>query len=209
MSRLLPATLLLLLTVVPVLAHASDPSVTRAPPPGHGPNRAPELDSPSRDAQTGALLTLLRAPHPQVDGFHLRRIGPDVNTLLVEFATAPGPDMQIRLRALAWLEHFPSHQSRQVLLETLRASDSAVPTRRVCLRALAYAFGSEMLPVVRDHLQDRNLYIREAAAYALGDIDDRRVRDILTDHMGRERELTVRDAALASLRRVAEREARR
>jgi HEAT repeat protein len=65
------------------------------------------------------------------------------------------------------------------------------------------------LPVVRDHLQDRNLYIREAAAYALGDIDDRRVRDILTDHMGRERELTVRDAALASLRRVAEREARR
>lgn len=195
--RQLLAAFVLVLLAVPHLA------VAREPPASH------DLDTPSRDAQTGALLTLLRAPHPQVDGFHLRRIGPDVNTILVEFATAAGSDMQTRLRALAWLQHFPSHTSRQVLLETLRASEAPVPTKRVCLRALAFAFGAEMLPTVRDHLQDRNLYVREAAAYALGDIDDRRVRDILTDHMVRERELTVRDAALASLRKLAERDARR
>lgn len=167
------------------------------------------IDAPSREAQTGALMSLLHAPHPEIDGFHLRRIGPDVAALLVEFATDPRAVAQVRLRSLAWMQYFPSHQTRMVLMEVLRARESNVPSRRVVLRALAVAFGAEMLPTVRDHLLDPNLWVREAAAYALGDIDDRRVRDILIDHMERERDLTVKDAALASLRRIATRDAAR
>ncbi len=194
LPRLLAAACLLALAL-PVASVAAEHASVEAP--------------PSRDAQAGALMTLLRAPHPQVDAFHLKRIGPDVNTLLVEFTTATHSDMQVRLRSMAWLAYFPSHQTRQVLLETLRARDAVVPARRVCLRALATAFGSEMLPIVRDHLQDRNLFVREAAAYALGDIDDRRVHEILSDHLAREPELTVRDAALSSLRRIAARGAQK
>lgn len=193
LSRLLSAACLLALVLPPVAGVAAERAEAEAP--------------PSRDAQAGALMTLLRAPHPQVDAFHLKRIGPDINTLLVEFATATHSDLQVRLRSLAWLAYFPSHQSRQVLLETLRARDAVVPAKRVCLRALATAFGAEMLPIERDYLQDRNLFVREAAAYALGDIDDRRVNEILSDHLGREPEFTVRDAALSSLRRIAARNA--
>lgn len=165
---------------------------------------------PSREAQRGALVTVLDAPHPQVDGFHLRRIGPDVGALLVEFATQPRPtsvqDQQRRLRALAWLQHLPSPQSRAVLLETWRARESDVPTRRVALRALAAGFGVEALPLVREALTDRNVWIREAAAFAAGDIDDRRVQAIVADALEREPELTVRDALMASLQAVARRD---
>jgi hypothetical protein len=165
---------------------------------------------PSRDAQRGALLTVLDAPHPQVDAFHLRRMGPEIGTLLVEFATMPRPasaqDHQRRLRSLAWLQYLPSAQSRAVLLEVWRARDSDVATRRVALRALAAGFGAEALPLVREALTDRNLWIREAAAFAAGDIDDRRVQGIVADALEREPELAVRDALMASLQAVARRE---
>ncbi len=169
------------------------------------PNRNREL--PSRAVQAGALTSLLHAPEAQISALTLRRIGPDVADLLVEYATAAGQDMQVRLRSLAWLQYFPGPQAKAVLLETLRAQETPVSARRVCLRALALAFGSEMVPTVRDSLQDRNVFIREAAALALGDIDDRRVPDILTDHLQREQQLAVRDAIMGSLRKLAERHA--
>ncbi|MFZ4577059.1 MAG: HEAT repeat domain-containing protein [Myxococcota bacterium] len=172
--------------------------------------QAPSIEPPpSRSAQTGAVLALLQAPHPKVEARHLQRIGPDVNTILVEFATSTTAEPPVRLRAMAWLQHFPTPQTRAVLLDILRARDARVTEKRICLRALSAAFGVEVLPVVREHLESRNPLVREAAALALGDIDDLRVREILMDHVDREKDATVRDAVMASLQRIEDREAAR
>ena len=162
---------------------------------------------PSRAAQTSSLDMLLRAPHPQMTALQLRRIGPDVDALLVEFATAPEAGAAVRMRALAWLQYFPTPQSKAVLLESLRARGVSVPVQRVVLRALAVGFGVDALEVVREFLHARNLYLREAAAYALGDIDDSRVPGILNDSMASEPEVAVRDAIAASLQRLSRRHA--
>jgi len=167
---------------------------------------------PSRALQTGALLALLRAPHPEVRQVHLHRIGPDVNAILIEFGTSVpgrGVEPQVRLRALSWLQHFATPATRAVLFELARDRKTDVPARRIALRGLALAFGVEALAVLRDALQDRNLYVREAAAYGLGDIDDRRVAGILGDHLQREPELAVRDAAATSLQRAIAADRRR
>ncbi len=160
-----------------------------------------------RHVQAGALMTLLKAPHPQIQGPALARIGPDVPALLVEYATSIDQPVGVRLRALSWLQWFPESQSKAVMLEQLRARNVDVRTIRVCLRALAVAFGSEMLPTEREYLEHKDAHVREAAAYALGDIEDRRVRDVLVAHLDRERDIAVRDAIMAALKRVAAREA--
>jgi len=164
-------------------------------------------EPPSRTVQVGSLETLLNAPHPRVTALQLRRIGPDVAALLVEFATAPTSTQPVRMRALAWLQHFASPQSKAVLLEALRARDANIPVQRVVLRALASGFGVDVIDIVREYLHHGNLYIREAAAYAMGDIDDRRVPGILNDCLGREPEAAVRDAMSASLQRLGRRQA--
>lgn len=161
-------------------------------------------ERPSRTAQASVVRALLAAPHPRVDGEALRRIGPDVHALLVEHAAGEGQS-QLRLRALGWLTYFPGPTSRAVLMEALRARDASRPVKRAVLRALPGAMGPACLEVVREHLQDRDLFVREAAAYALGDLDDRRVRAILVDRLGREPELAVRDALTASIAKVDER----
>ncbi len=167
--------------------------------------RASADERPGRDAQTSALMQLLRAPHPKVDGPALARLGADVPAILIELATAVGGEIAIRQRALAWLQYFPNGSSRAVLMEALRARGASVGTVRVVLRALAVGFGVEALAVLSEHLLHKNVYIREAAAYALGDLDDRRVPDILEDQLEREDELAVRDAIEASLHRIAKR----
>ncbi len=172
----------------------------------HDASAAEPRTSTPRHLQAGTLLNLLSAPHPQVDGRALHKIGPDINDLLVEYATDIHASAVVRMRSLAWLQYFPTVQTRAVLMETLNARETFVPTLRVVLRALAYAFGSEVLPVVREHLKHRDLYVREAAAYALGDIRDRRVRDILVDHLQREPELAVRDACVSALKQQESRQ---
>lgn len=165
--------------------------------------------SPSRASQSSVLLSLLRAPHPEVSGPQLRRLGSDVAALLIEFASAEArvtSEPQVRLRAMAWLQYFPSRASKAVLLEVFHAAQGDIAGRRVAVRALAVAFGVEALPTLRLALQSPNLYLREAAAYALGDVDDRRVRSILVDHLARETELAVRDAATVALQRGDERD---
>ncbi len=164
-------------------------------------------DTKPRHVQAGALMTLLKAPHPEIQGPALSRLGPDVPALLVEYATSIDQPVQVRLRALSWLQWFPSSQSKAVLMDVLRAKNTDVRTIRVCLRALAAGFGAEMLTTERDYLEHKNVHVREAAAWALGDIDDRRVRDVLVAHLDREADIAVRDAIMASLKRIGTREA--
>lgn len=165
--------------------------------------------SASRASQAAALWELLQAPHPQVDGQALRRIGPDVRDLLIETATSSRIEAPVRLRALGWLQWYPSTASRAVLMEALRARQASVATMRVALRALAVGFGAEALPALGEYLVHRDLYVREAAAYALGDIDDPKAAAMLQDRLEREPDLTPRDAIVASLQRHADRTAAR
>lgn len=165
--------------------------------------------SASRASQAAALWELLQAPHPQVDGQALRRIGPDVRDLLIETATSARIEAPVRLRALGWLQWYPSTASRAVLMEALRARDASVATMRVALRALAVGFGGEALPAIGEFLVHRDLYVREAAAYALGDVDDPKAAAMLQDRLEREPELAPRDAIVAALQRHAERAAAR
>lgn len=162
-------------------------------------------NQPTRDAQTAAIVQLLKAPHPQVDGRVLAGIGPDVQAILIEQATAVRIEVPMRQRALAWLQYFPNQSTRAVLMEVLRAKDVSVGTLRVALRALAVGFGADALPVLREHLQHKDVFVREASAYALGDVRDRRVQAILEDQLARESELAVRDAIVASLQRATNR----
>jgi HEAT repeat protein len=165
--------------------------------------------SASRASQAAALWELLQAPHPQVDGQALRRIGPDVRDLLIETATSSRIEAPVRLRALGWLQWYPSTASRAVLMEALRARQASVATMRVALRALAVGFGAESLPTLGEYLVHRDVYVREAAAYALGDIDDPKAAAVLQDRLEREPDLTPRDAIVASLQRHADRTAAR
>jgi HEAT repeat protein len=194
------------LAVLPVLlgAGAGHPSVARA---------EVQVARQPRSVQASAVYALLQAEHPRVDAALLQRIGPDVQAILIEQVTAPRQRSQVtpvmRQRALGWLQFYPNPSSRAVLLDALRHRDGEESLRlalqRVALRALAVAFGAAELAVLREHLQHPNLYVREAAAYALGDVDDRRVRGILEDQLGRDPELAVREAIEAALRKVSQR----
>jgi HEAT repeat protein len=164
-------------------------------------------EAPSRESQRSALLGLLRAYEPKVDGVTLARIGPDVNSLLVEYGTAPKGIPGMRLRALAWLRWYPTKQTKQILMELAYAPKVDTTTRRVAVRALAQAFGGEVVPVLQTFLGHGDVFVREAAVYGLGDIDDPRVEPLLTSHEASEPEIAVRDAIERVLekRRKAER----
>jgi hypothetical protein len=167
--------------------------------------REPERASAPRHLQAAVVLDLLRAPHPDVDRQRLDRIGPDVAAVLVEHATSPKLESAPRLRALGWLHLYPSASTKAVLREVIHARDPDTATLRVAVRALAKAFPLDSLPVVRAHLQHKDAYVREAAAYALGDLQDPRARDVIADLLQREPELFVRDAAMASLHKLGAR----
>ncbi len=179
------------------------PVPLQAATPGHA---APTA---SKAGQANRLWELLQAPHPQVDAQVLQRIGPDVMQLLIETATAPRMDTPVRLRALGWLQWYPCTASKAVLMEALRARSASVGTVRVALRALGVGFGAAAVPVLGEHLLHPDPLVREAAAYALGDVDEAKARSMLDDRLEPESELAVRDAIVAALQRHSDRAAKR
>lgn len=159
-----------------------------------------------RDTQRAALWSVLEAPHPNVDAAALRRIGGDVQALLIEFATGRKIAAPLQLRALGWLQFYPNAASKAVLQEAIAAPDVHRETLRTALTALANGFGIEALPALQRHLTHKDVYVREAAALALGQLDDRRVRPLLESQLEREPSVAVRDAMMTALKRIAERE---
>jgi len=158
-------------------------------------------DAPSMEAQRSSLLALLKAYEPRYDAKTLHRIGPDVNSLLVEVAQSKSHYAVVRLRALAALRYYPTKQTKGVLMEMAYAPKLDVTTRRTALRALAQAFGAPMVGVLQGFLSNADRFMREAAIYGLGDIDDPRVDQILVDHEASEPEIVVRDAVERVLER--------
>ncbi|MBM4342001.1 MAG: HEAT repeat domain-containing protein [Deltaproteobacteria bacterium] len=166
---------------------------------------ASAADPRPREAQRAAVLSVLHAPHPNVDAAKLARIGPDVQAILVETATGKSGPAAVRMRALGWLQYYPNATSRAVLVGAIAHPESP-EALRVALAALANGFGAEALPHLQAHLHHRDALVREAAAHALGHLDDRRVRPLLEAQLEREPSLTVRDAMVSALQRIATRE---
>jgi hypothetical protein len=166
-----------------------------------------EAPLPTREGQRGTLSALLRAPEaPRVDAETLRRIGPDVPDLLVEVMTAPKTAPQVRARSLGWLQHYPDKRTWQLAQGVLAAPREPVVLRRAALRTLARAFGARAVTSIKPSLDEGDVAMREAAAFALGDIDHASATRALQDRLGADPSIAVRDAIVAALQRIEARE---
>lgn len=163
-------------------------------------------EPPSRVAQEQVLHDLLAAPHPEIDGKTLRRIGPDVPAILIRYATSKSASKMIQLRALAWLQHVPSPSTLAVIREQLYARGTDRATLRVALRALGGGFGLAAFDDLRRHLGHADAQVREAAVWALRDavmeVQPERITALLEGRLESEPEAFVRDAILEVLQQL-------
>jgi hypothetical protein len=161
---------------------------------------------PSRTTQEQVLFDLLEAPHPQVDAKTLQRLGPDVPSILIRYATTKTTKKTMQLRALAWLQHVPSTQTLAVLREVLYARDSDRTTLRTALRALGGGFGLAAWDDLRRHLTHREAQVREAAVWSMRDavmqVPPERIQALLEGRLESEPEAFVRDAILEVLQQL-------
>jgi hypothetical protein len=162
--------------------------------------------APSRTTQEQVLFDLLEAPHPQVDAKTLQRLGPDVPSILIRYATTKTTKKTMQLRALAWLQHVPSTQTLAVLREVLYARDSDRTTLRTALRALGGGFGLAAWDDLRRHLTHREAQVREAAVWSMRDavmqVPPERIQALLEGRLESEPEAFVRDAILEVLQQL-------
>ena len=156
---------------------------------------------PTVQAQRGAVDALLRGAHPHITAERLRQIGPDVESILRQAATAPDRGAQPAVRALALLGHFRSAPTAALLRGTLRDAKLPVRLRRVAGSALLRSQGLKALKDARAMLGHEQVFLREAAAIALGSLPDPRATKMLRERSGLEPEAFVRDAIQTALGR--------
>lgn len=159
--------------------------------------------------QRSDLLMVLNAYEFRVDAQVLRKIGPDVNKLLIEISGDPGFRPRVRNHALMALAVYPVDQTRKYL-ESLLLEPSLIGTstgtliRRQALRSLGKAFGGSVVVPIANLKDDVNPQIRIAVAHALADTQSDRAIPILSAWLPNEKELGVREAvdrALESFRK--------
>ena len=149
--------------------------------------------------QRSDLLLVLNAYEFRVDAQVLRKIGPDVNKLLIEISGDPGFRPRVRNHALMALSVYPATQTRRYL-ESLLMEPSLIGTqtgtliRRQALRSLGKAFQGEVVVPIANLKDDVNPQIRIAVAHALGDTQSDRAIPILSAWLPNEKELGVREA---------------
>ena len=149
--------------------------------------------------QRSDLLLVLNAYEFRVDAQVLRKIGPDVNKLLIEISGDPGFRPRVRNHALMALSVYPATQTRRYL-ESLLMEPSLIGTqtgtliRRQALRSLGKAFQGEVVVPISNLKDDVNPQIRIAVAHALGDTQSDRAIPILSAWLPNEKELGVREA---------------
>ncbi len=158
----------------------------------------PAQAKPSHE-QRSDLLLLLNAYEFRVDAEVLRKIGPEVNKLLIEISGDPGFRARVRNHALMALSAYPAVQTRRYL-ESLLLEPSLIgnPTgtllRRQALRSLGKAFAGEVVVPIANLKDDKNPQIRIAVAHALAGTRGDRAIPILTGWLPNEKELGVREA---------------
>jgi len=153
---------------------------------------------PSHQQRSDVLL-VLNAYEFRVDAEVLRKIGPDVNKLLIEISGDPGFRSRVRNHALMALVAYPVSQTRKYLESLLmEPSLTGTPTgtllRRQALRSLGKAFGGDVVVPIANLKDDVNPQIRIAVAHALADTRSDRAIPILSAWLPNEKELGVREA---------------
>ena len=164
---------------------------------------SPAEAAPSRASQRAAVRALLAGAHPTITRDHLRRIGPDVESILREAATGPDRGTQPAVRALALLGHFNSKPTVRLLRRTLGQNKLPLRLRRVAGTALLRSQGVAAHAEARAMLSHAESQLREAAAIALGGMPNDLFRRLLERRLANESEAFVRDAIKVGLRRHA------
>ena len=115
------------------------------------------------------LMLLLNAHEFRVDAKLLRRVGPDVNKLLIEASGNPGLRPRVRNHAVMALSVFPSEQTRKyldsLLMEpSLKGTPTGTLIRRQALRSLGKGFGDVVVVPISNLKDDPDPQIRIAVA---------------------------------------------
>ncbi len=152
-----------------------------------------------RQRQRKAVERLLDAPHPQISAHDLRRIGTDVAAILLQMAATAHTGRHRGVRALALLRHYPSSATRTALSRVARSATVATRIRRIAITGLGSIPGTRARDDVALLLDDRDLYIREACAYALAKAYAKGSVRLLERRLTIEKEQTVRAAIRSSL----------
>jgi HEAT repeat protein len=129
----------------------------------------------------------------------LRALGDTVPQELVELAADPSLRSSLRARALHALGWFPSTETRTVLETALQGDDKLMA--RKAAYALANGWSSEAIPALGRALSSADPQLRNAAARALGNIEDKSVVSILDARLSVEDQPSVREAIESSLSR--------
>ncbi len=154
------------------------------------------------------VLQLLRARNGFPTQKSLLRTGRIANTnrILTELAESKPLSPYLRLNAIRALEYFPTRRTEEVLMVMLYAKYQTAVFKRTILRSLARSFGVKQYFEILPFLRDDNAAVRAGAAMALAEIDDGRVRSVLTNRLAREPDLNARIALERAIRLIDKRE---
>ena len=153
---------------------------------------AADAAKPTLKHQTDAVHALLRAQHPTITAARLRRIGPDVASILLEAARKPDND-RAAARATVLLVHFPSPASALLLRRKLADKAAPVRIRRMAGMALIGGQGVAALGDAQAMLQHSEAHLRDGAANALGGVVHSRATRLLKRRLATESEAFVRE----------------
>jgi hypothetical protein len=129
----------------------------------------------------------------------------DTNRIVSHIAGNKYEKHRFRLNAIRALEYFPTKRTRIVLMDLLYAKQQKAAYKRACMRALARAFGPPMYYELVPFLKEADPRVRGGAALAISEIDDMRVEGILSNHLGHEKNITVRVEIEKGIARVKDR----
>lgn len=155
----------------------------------------PALAGPQRAAVLQELSGIEDAPTAE----SLRALGDAVPQELVELAADPSLRSSVRARALHALGWFPSAETRTVL-EAALVGDNKLMARKAAY-ALANGWSAEAIPALGRALSAADPQLRNAAARALGNIEDDAVVTVLDARLTIEDQPAVREAIESSLSR--------
>ena len=154
------------------------------------------------------VITMLSSQRGFPSELQLRRTGSDADTvrILTDLAVDRKVELRLRLNCMRAMEYYPVKKVEEVLMSLLYARKQLLPVRKTCMRALARAFGVKMYFELVPFVRDTDPKIRAAAAVALAEIDDGRVKNVLTNQLVNEPEITVRMAIETGLDMIAARQ---
>jgi hypothetical protein len=155
-----------------------------------------------------SVVALLMANRGFPTRFQFIRTGDpdDTNRVLTEIASDSQADTVLQLNAIRALEYFPTRRTEEVLMTQLYTRGQSSLNKRTIMRCLARTFGVKMYFEIVPFLHEPDPRVRAGAALALAEIDDGRVRSLLTNLLENEPEISVRQSIEQGLTLVEARE---